>query len=172
MSADSTHRTGRRKMNCITTNKDFTTESSTLTFILAPFDTTWRAGLGWSKAHWNIHPLLSQPTSGSTTRLSHHPGKGGDHTPPDALCCRKASSWARHSANQQQRQCILLVLIEGDLVTDHGCQCKSGELDKLHLEKKRGGVSKGSPALGYSVLWHWTRVALLTSVELLWFTWR
>lgn len=40
--ADSIHRAGRRKMNCITTNSDFTTESCMLTFILASFDMSWR----------------------------------------------------------------------------------------------------------------------------------
>lgn len=58
MSADSIHRAGRLKMNRIITNRDFTTESSTLTFILAPLDMTWRAGLEWSPSQ---HPPTSAP---------------------------------------------------------------------------------------------------------------
>lgn len=61
MSADSIHRAGRLKMSSSTTNTDFTTESSTLTFILAPFDMTWWAGLGWSTASCSSH---HPPTAG------------------------------------------------------------------------------------------------------------
>lgn len=60
----------------------------------------------------------------------------------------------------------------GDLVADHGHQWtswKSGGLDKPHLEKKRGGVSRGSPPPGCSAL---AGVTPLTLVELPWFSWR
>lgn len=68
-------------------------------------------GPGWSETRRNIHPLLPQPINTSAVSLSHHPGKEGDHRHPDALCYRKASSWAKCSANKQRR-CFYLVLTE------------------------------------------------------------
>lgn len=87
-------------MNRITTNRDFTTESSALTFILAPFDTTWWAGLGWSEARAiSTHFLLPQPAS--AVHLSHCPGEEGAHTHSDALCCRKGNFSAKCSGNDR-----------------------------------------------------------------------
>lgn len=54
-SADSIQRAGRRKMNCITTNSDFTTESCMLTFILASFDMSWRFRLDEEELS-HVHP--------------------------------------------------------------------------------------------------------------------
>lgn len=112
MSADSVHRAGRLKMNCITTNRAFTTESGTLTFILPPSDMTWRAGL---ERNLLQHPSTSAPAH---QHLCHEPFS------PFWEARRSQTSWcsllqegqflAKCSANKQ-RWCFYLVLTEGTL---------------------------------------------------------
>lgn len=169
MSADSIHRAGRLKMKCIAANRDFTTESSTLTFILAPFDMTWRAGLEQSPLQ---HPPTSAPAHQCLCRA------------PFSLLWewrRSYTSWG--SLLQGGRflgqmlswwmEAVLLPCPDwGDLVTDHSHQCKPGGLGKIHLGKKPGGVRKSSPPPGYFALWQWTRVTPLTLVKFPWFTWQ
>lgn len=63
---------------------------------------------------------------------------------------RSVSSWAKCLA-EEWKQGLYLALIEGPLWQTMATS-KSAGLDKPHLEKKGGGVSRGSPPPGYSAL--------------------
>lgn len=114
--------------------------NSTLTFILALFDMTWRARLGWShaRAASTCFPL-PQPFAICPSLC---PGKEGDPTQPTAVSCRKGSSlandtkpkverWRSRKCCRMHRQCSYASLTVGRLTSSRRNLVGSGDFPLL-----------------------------------------